>query len=76
MEMKESGLAHIEALPSAVKVNVGGEVFETSKSSLLRCETSLLYQMAASGEWMADKEGELTEDALLCVCVCMCVLPT
>ena len=69
MEMKESGLAHIEALPSAVKVNVGGELFETSKSSLLRCETSLLYQMAASGEWLADKEGELQRMHCLCVYV-------
>ena len=41
-----------------MKVNVGGKLLETSKSTLLGCKTSLLYQMAASGEWTADKEGE------------------
>jgi len=41
-----------------IKINVGGQVFATSKSTLLSIEGTYFHAMLSSGHWQPDEDGE------------------
>jgi hypothetical protein len=40
-----------------IKLDVGGKIFTTSKSTLLRYENTYFYGMLGSGKWKPDEDG-------------------
>ena len=67
LEEKEQKLAALEKrmeenaanVKQKVKLDVGGRIFATSKSSLLRFENSFFHAMISSGKWKPDEDGTL-----------------
>ena len=65
LEVKELRTAALEAkmreqalrCEDRVRLNVGGQVFETHKSNLLRYEGSYFHGMLTGGEWRPDESG-------------------
>jgi len=47
-----------EKSKSKIKLNVGGEIFMTSKTTLLSQVDSYFYAMLNHGNWLPDEEGE------------------
>ncbi len=46
---------HSSSAKQKIKLNVGGQVFATSKSTLLAFEGSFFYGMLGSGRWEPDE---------------------
>ncbi|KAF0692834.1 hypothetical protein As57867_016071, partial [Aphanomyces stellatus] len=46
--------ARVDALPPRITLNVRGRFFATSKTTLLRVETSYFYSLLSSGLWCPD----------------------
>jgi ABC-type Fe3+-citrate transport system substrate-binding protein len=42
-----------------IKLDIGGKIFTTSKSTLMRYENTYFYAMLASGKWQPDEDGTL-----------------
>src|SRR4051794_40995666 len=40
-----------------IKLDVGGQTFATSKTTLLAHENSFFYAMLSSGDWQPDEDG-------------------
>lgn len=65
LEMREEHYSALEARMAVnasrcaerVRLNVGGRMFETMRSHLLRAEGSFFHAMLASGQWTPDEQG-------------------
>jgi glucosamine 6-phosphate synthetase-like amidotransferase/phosphosugar isomerase protein len=48
---------HAQKASSKIKLDVGGKVFATYKTTLLNAEGSYFHAMLASGKWKPDEDG-------------------
>ena len=61
-EANESMDANIAKTKEKIKLDIGGKLFTTAKSTLLSVPGTYFYAMLSSGKWLPDENGNVVSD--------------